>query len=189
MKRKRSSRPSRSTGNKPKLVIKKYSDRRLYDPSASRYVNLDDIARLVRDGVDVKVVDARSGQDLTYVVFSQIILEGARERERGLPLQLLQQLVRSSDKATHDFLSWYLDSTLDLYQNVQSRIREGLPEAKSIVARPVEFLRNLLAGQTWPPTSTTDESQRLRQRVKELEAQLAARKRSAPRARKKRAAH
>src|SRR3974390_2471801 len=99
----------------PEVLIRKYSDRRLYDTSASRYVKLEDIARMVRDGVDVRVVDGRTGKDLTHLIFTQIIVENAREREIALPLQLLTQLVRASDRATHDFLTWYLDSTLNLY--------------------------------------------------------------------------
>ena len=158
---------------KPKLLIRKYSDRRLYDTSASRYVKLDDIARMVRDGMDVKVVDARTGKDLTYMVLTQVIVEDARERETALPLQLLRQLVRTSDRATHEFLSWYLSSTLDLYQKAQESVRTRLSEAKSAVSSPLEFVRTLLAGQPWPPTPDADEVETLRRRVEELEARLA----------------
>lgn len=175
MKSKSGSRNPASDKSKPQLVIKKYSDRRLYDSSASRYVTLDDIARRVREGIDVKVVDARSGKDLTYLILTQIILEDAREQQIPLPLQFLQQLVRASDKATHEFLSWYLNSTLDLYQKVQGTLQTRLPEAKAVVGRPVEFVRNLLAGHSWPPPGSapdTTEVEHLRQLVKELEARL-----------------
>ncbi len=162
----------------PKLVIKKYSDRRLYDSGASRYVKLEDVARMVRDGIEVKVVDARSGKDLTYLILTQIILEDARERETPLPLQLLTQLVRASDRATHDFLSWYLHNTLDLYQKAQASVRSRLPEAKAAVARPIEFVRNLLAehpAPPLPPLANITEVEQLRRRVEELEEQLARR--------------
>jgi polyhydroxyalkanoate synthesis repressor PhaR len=78
----------------------------LYNASASRYVKLDDIARMIREGIDVQVQDTRTGKDLNYMTLAQIVVEDARERETALPLQLLQQLVRASDKARHDFLSW-----------------------------------------------------------------------------------
>jgi len=178
------SRKSENDSSRPKLVIKKYSDRRLYDSSTSRYVKLDDVARMVRDGVEVKVVDARSGKDLTYVTLTQIILEDAREQQIPLPLQFLQQLVRASDKATHEFLSWYLSSTLDLYQKVQGTVRTRLPEAKGVVARPIEFVRNLLAGHAWPPptpASDNAEVEQLRRRVAELEARLGGRDKPAGR--------
>jgi len=169
---KRASESSRQDRGKPKLVIKKYSDRRLYDSSASRYVTLEDVARMVREGIDVKVVDVRSGRDLTYFTLTQIILEDARQRETPLPLQLLQQLVRASDKATHDFLSWYLNSSLDLYQKAQDAVRTRFPEAKAAVARPIEFVRNLLA-ENAGPVSEVSEVEKLRRRVDELEARLA----------------
>ena len=175
MKSRSVSRASRSDPGKPKLVIKKYSDRRLYDSSASRYVKLDDVARMVREGIEVKVVDARSGKDLTYLILTQIILEDARERETPLPLQLLQQLVKASDKATHNFLSWYLNSALDLYQKAQDTVRTRLPEAKAAVARPIEFVRNLLAEHPGPPSlpaAGTTEVEQLRRRLEELEARL-----------------
>lgn len=177
--------------SKSKRVIKKYSDRRLYDTKTSRYVKLNDIARMVREGIDVKVVDARSGKDLTYITLSQIILETAREREAPLPLQLLQQLVRASDKATHEFLSWYLDSTLDFYQKAQDTLRTRFPEAKAVAARPIEFLRKLLAGYSWPPSRLSPgvtEAEQLRHRLAQLEARLARRTRSARR-RQKAAGH
>jgi polyhydroxyalkanoate synthesis repressor PhaR len=167
---------------KRRVLIKKYGDRRLYDTTASGYVKLEDIARMVRDGIDVKVVDARSGKNLTYIVFSQIILEEARDRETALPLQLLQQLVKASDKSSHEFLSWYLKNTMDLYQKAQEKVRSGLTEAKSAVSSPLEFVRNLLAGQPLPaapppsrssPPHDRAETEELRRRVAQLEARLA----------------
>jgi polyhydroxyalkanoate synthesis repressor PhaR len=184
MKKSSTSRKSETDDSRPKLVIKKYSDRRLYDSSTSRYVKLDDVARMVREGIEVKVVDARTGKDLTYVTLTQIILEDAREHQIPLPLQFLQQLVRASDQATHEFLSWYLSSTLDLYQKVQGTVRTRLPEAKGVVARPIEFVRNLLAGHAWPPPAPTpddSEVEQLRRRVKELEARLGGRDKPAGR--------
>jgi len=171
--------------NNQTVLIKKYSDRRLYDTSASRYVTLEDIARMVRKGIDVEVRDRRSGQDVTSITLTQIIVEDARDRESTLPLQLLQDIIRASDRAGHDFISWYLTSTLELYQKAQEKVRTGIAEAKTAVSTPFDFVRGLLAGQTWPPTSaatptppaspTNDpiEVEKLRRRVEELEACLA----------------
>ena len=157
----------------PEVLIRKYSDRRLYDTGSSRYVKLEDIARMVRDGIDVRVVDARSGKDLTHVILTQIIVDDAREREIALPLQLLTQLVRASDKATHDFLTWYLNSTLDLYKKAQDTVQTRLSSAKSAVTSPLEFVRNLLSGQSWPPpASPSGEADELRRRIEELQSRL-----------------
>jgi polyhydroxyalkanoate synthesis repressor PhaR len=92
------------------IVIRKYENRRLYDTAASRYVNLEDVARLVREGRDVSVVDARTGEDVTRLVLAQIILEEARSEgaEAGVPLDFLRDLIRASDRATREVLQWSL---------------------------------------------------------------------------------
>jgi len=147
-----------------KAVIKKYENRRLYDTAASRYVNLDDVARMVRDGVDVQVVDARSGEDLTRVVLTQIIMEDAKGRESGLPLDLLRKLIVASDHATHEFLSWYLATVTDMYQKAQSALQ----------TRPLDLVRSLFGSAPPPPAppGPAEEVATLRQRVAELEARL-----------------
>ena len=147
-----------------KAVIKKYENRRLYDTGNSRYVNLDDVARLVREGVDVQVVDARSGEDLTRVVLTQIIMEDAKGRESGPPLDLLRQLIVASDRATHEFLSWYLTTVTEMYQKAQSALH----------VRPLDLVRSLFAAQTAsqqePPN--VEETDTLRRRIAELELLL-----------------
>ena len=158
---------------KPNVIIKKYNDRRLYDASASRYVKLEDIAAMVREGIDVQVLDARTGKDLTSVILTQIVMEDARDRETALPLQLLRQLVQATDKAAHDFLSWYLNSTFDLYQKAQSSVRTRFTEAQSAVLSPLEFMRGLISGLPAPPAAEPSETEQLRRRVAELEARLA----------------
>ena len=172
----------------PQVLIRKYSDRRLYDTGASRYVKLDDIARMVRDGVDVRVVDGRTGKDLTHLIFTQIIVENAREREIALPLQRLTQLVRASDKATHDFLTWYLNNTLDLYEKAQETVHTRLSSAKNVVASPLEFVRDLLAGhslQAQAPGPEARELAELRRQVEELQSRLQTEKKHPRRAPKR----
>lgn len=145
----------------PKTIIKKYENRRLYDATASRYVNLDDVAQMIRAGAEVQVVDAKTGKDLTRVILTEIIVEDARGRE-ALPVELLRQLVAASDRATHEFLTWLLTTS-----------RERLASARTAAATPLEFLRHLLPGLPWPAESS--ELEQLRRRVEELEQQLAAR--------------
>ena len=65
------------------ILIKKYGNRRLYDTASSRYVNLDDLAAHIRAGRDVQVVDAKTGQDLTRVILTQIITEDAKDKPTG----------------------------------------------------------------------------------------------------------
>jgi len=145
------------------VVIKKYENRRLYDTAASRYVNLEDVARMVRDGVELQVVDARSGEDLTRVILTQVIMEDAKGRESGLPLELLRRLIVASDRATHDFLTWYLSTLTGMYQKAQSAF-EG---------RPLDVVRNLFSSPPAPSPPPDAEIETLRRRVEELESRLA----------------
>lgn len=150
----------------PKVVIKKYENRRLYDTGASRYVNLDDVARMVRDGVDLQVVDARTGEDLTRVILTQIIMEDAKGHESGLPLELLRKLIVASDRATHDFLTWYLTTVTEMYQKAQSALQ----------TRPLDLVRNLFTAASIQPPPVplpAEEIEALRRRVQELESRLA----------------
>jgi polyhydroxyalkanoate synthesis repressor PhaR len=168
---------------KREVTIRKYSDRRLYDTGASRYVTLEDIARMIREGDEVQVLDSKSRKDITRLILTQIVVEDARGRESGLPMQLLRQLVLASDRATHEFLSWYINGTLDLYQKAQESVQSGLSGAKRVVSNPLEFVRNLMAEHGTPPA----EVEALRRRVEELEAQLAQCTAAAPRKRRARA--
>jgi polyhydroxyalkanoate synthesis repressor PhaR len=171
------------------VVIKKYGNRRLYDSSSSQYVNLDDIARLLRQGKDVQVVDAKTGQDLTRVTLTQIITEDAKNRPTGLPLELLRQLVLASDEVRQEFLMWYLKSAFDTYEKVQDAVQSRLGEVQSAILSPVEMIKKVLGA---PPASNRPlaeaepELDALRKRVAELEARLKRPTRAQPRKHKKR---
>lgn len=100
-----------------KVIIKKYENRRLYDTAASRYVNLDEVAQMVRDGADVQVIDAASGEDLTRVILTQIIMEDAKGRDSKLPLDMLRQMVMTSGATSQEALLKYMKMTTEMYQN------------------------------------------------------------------------
>jgi polyhydroxyalkanoate synthesis repressor PhaR len=112
-------------------ILKKYGNRRLYDTRESCYVNLERVADLVREGESVTVVDAKSGEDLTRQVLTQIIVENARDPRGGAPVEFLRDLIRASDEAQKDFLQWYLRGAAEAYQKLQSAWSER---------------------RTWPPT-------------------------------------
>jgi polyhydroxyalkanoate synthesis repressor PhaR len=156
-----------------KVVIKKYGDRRLYDSNARRYVNLEDIALMIREGREVQVLDARTGQDLTRVILTQIIMDDTRDGQAALPLQLLRQLVVASDRTTHEFLSWYLDTAFELYTKAGTALRSGVSGARAAVSSPVDFVRHLLSAQPAEPERDSQEVEELRRRVRELEDRLA----------------
>ncbi|MFZ0420003.1 MAG: polyhydroxyalkanoate synthesis regulator DNA-binding domain-containing protein [Candidatus Sulfotelmatobacter sp.] len=168
------------------VVIKKYGNRRLYDSSNSKYVNLDDIAEFIRAGQNVQVVDAKTGQDLTRVTLTQIITEDAKDKPTGLPLELLRQLIVASDEVRQEFIMWYLKSAFDTYQRVQDAVQSRLGEVQSAILSPVDMMKQLLS--TAPPSDPRAESELdiLRKRVAELEARLEKPSREKPRSRRKR---
>lgn len=154
------------------VVIKKYGNRRLYDTSGSRYVNLDDIAVLIRKGKQVQVVEAKTGEDLTRVTLTQIITEDAKDTPTGLPLELLRQLIVASDQTRQEFVMWYLKSAFDAYQTVQDAVQNRLGAMQSAILSPVESMKRLLAGPPHSQSPQEDESElkALRKRVAELES-------------------
>jgi polyhydroxyalkanoate synthesis repressor PhaR len=155
------------------VIIKKYANRRLYDTGGSRYVNLDDIAALVREGKDVKIMDAKTGQDLTRVTLTQIITEDAKDKPTGLPLELLRQLIIASDEVRQEFVMWYLKSAFDTYQKVQDAVQSRLGEVQSAILSPVDMMKRFLGSTPPPPKAEAEpEMDTLRKRVAELEARL-----------------
>ena len=171
------------------ILIKKYGNRRLYDTVGSRYVNLDDLAEHIRAGREVRVVDAKTGQDLTRVVLTQIITEDAKGKPTGLPLELLRQLIIASDEVRQEFLMWYLKSAFDTYQKLQDTVQNRLSEVQSAVLSPVDMMKRFLgAAATSPPSRSQDtgELESLRQRVAELEGKLRRKTQQQPARRRKR---
>ncbi|MCG8419549.1 MAG: hypothetical protein MJE77_16585 [Proteobacteria bacterium] len=99
-------------------VIKKYGNRRLYDTGDSRYITLDELASKIQSGIDVQVIDAKSGEDLTQATLTQIIVEG-RGAARMLPVPLLTQLIRLGDDALAEFLGSYLTLAFEMYRQAK----------------------------------------------------------------------
>src|ERR1700741_3615727 len=98
-----------------KIIIKKYENRRLYDVTHSRYVNLDEVARAVQDGYDVQVLDASTGEDLTRLVLTQIITENAKAPDSVFPLDILKEMVVASGKASQESALIYMRAVADMY--------------------------------------------------------------------------
>ncbi len=160
------------------IVVRKYENRRLYDTSSSRYVNLPEIAQLVREGAEVQVVDAKSGEDITRVILTQIIHEDARQRKGDLPLPFLRELIVTSDRAFRDFVAWYADAALSAQRGAKE-VFPPLGHALPFLERTLEALKQKAALATAgkpeaPPIIEDVES--LRARITELEAQLAGRR-------------
>ena len=93
-------------------VIKRYSNRKLYDTQESRYVTLEEIEEMIRAGKEISVVDAASGEDLTAVTLTQIILENERNHRGSLPTAFLHQLIKHGE-AWQDFVQRSMKSSLE----------------------------------------------------------------------------
>jgi len=148
------------------MLIKKYPNRRLYNTTSRKYVNLNDLAALIREGQEIQVVDARTGEDLTRVVLTQIIVEDAREEPTGLPLELLRQLIMASDRAGREFIMWYLKAAFEAYGKMQGAVESRLKDVGAAALSPLQMVRNLFTPAAEPAEG---ELEQLRRRVAELE--------------------
>lgn len=115
-----------STESKPRVAIKKYPNRRMYDTVNSRYVNLSAIAQLIKGGNQVEVSDASTGEDLTKVILTQIILEEEKDQRNLLPADVLHQLIEFGESAYGEFLRQFLSSGFEAYRESQQRLQETL---------------------------------------------------------------
>ncbi len=163
------------------ILIKKYENRRLYDSTNSRYVNLDEVAQILQRGDNVRVVDAASGEDITRLILTQIIVEDAKTPESNFPLDVLRQMVVASGRASQESALKYMKAMLDIYQNTyrvmappvnpfefiqQNRAnREPAAEpAASVAEEPIPGGR-----QKQPKQSSGEDVESLKQRLAELE--------------------
>src|SRR5687767_7520724 len=97
------------------IVIKKYGNRRLYDTEASQYITLEELAERIRTGADVRIGDAKSGEDLTQPTLAQIIME-SRGGARLLPPQLMHELIRLGNDGMAELFGRYVTLALELYR-------------------------------------------------------------------------
>ncbi len=91
-----------------KIILKKYANRRLYDTNKSAYVTLNQLAGYIQDGAEVTIYDAKSKEDVTAFILTQIILEAARNRNALLPVPLLHLIIRYGDNLLGEFFEKYL---------------------------------------------------------------------------------
>ena len=125
------------TGSAPKgatdkIIIQKYANRRLYNKATSSYITLEDLARMVKEGVNFEVRDAKSGEDITRKVLTQIIFDEEGRGQNLLPIQFLRQLIGFYGDRMQAFLPSFLELSLDSFIRQQERLRNQI----SVVAPP-----------------------------------------------------
>ena len=108
------------------IVIKKYENRRLYDTTNSRYVNLDEVAQAVREGHEVQVLDAATGEDITRLILTQIIVDNAKAPNSAFPLDILRQMVMATGRASQEGTLKYMKAMFDMYQTAYRAVPQPM---------------------------------------------------------------
>ena len=180
-------------GDKP-LLIKRYASRRLYNTETSDYVTLEDIAGFIRDGRDVQIVDLKSGDDLTRQYLLQIIAEHESRGENVLPVNVLNDLVRTYTTQASSVVPEFLAMSFDMLRDGQSKMMENLqnfpnpiaamPGFEAMRKQQEAFMKSMMGGlPAWPPTAPAreeegksakdnDELDAIKKQLAELQAKL-----------------
>lgn len=150
-------------------IIKKYPNRRLYDTAISSYITLEDVKKLIRDGVDFQVVDAKSKEDITRSVMLQII---ADYEERGQPIfttEMLAHIIRFYGDALQGFMSTYLEKSMQVFVGQQDQFRKQMDNLvgtgpwslmADLTERNLDTWRQMQSGFFSPDAPAKDEEAR-----------------------------
>lgn len=111
------------------IIIKKYANRRLYNTDSSSYITLEHLAAMTREGRDFKVVDAKSGDDITHNVLTQIIMEEETRGQTMLPVSFLRQLIAMYGDSMQSMVPQYLEASMDAFRRNQAQFREAMTGA------------------------------------------------------------
>ncbi len=112
----------------PPVVIKKYANRRLYNTATSSYVTLDDLSHMVKDGRDFVVYDAKTGEDITRAVLTQIIVEEEQKGQNLLPISFLRQLISLYGDSMQWLVPRYLEHAMTTFARNQEQMRKNLQD-------------------------------------------------------------
>jgi polyhydroxyalkanoate synthesis repressor PhaR len=168
------------------VIIKKYANRRLYDTESSSYITLERLAEMVRQKREFKVVDARSGEDITHNVLTQIIMDEESRGQTLLPVSFLRQLIGMyGGGQMQSMLPQYLEASLEAFQRNQSQLRETLSSAfaanpfAELARRNMELFQAATSGgrAASPPEPAAEggreaEIERLRTELADLQAKV-----------------
>jgi polyhydroxyalkanoate synthesis repressor PhaR len=162
------------------VIIKKYANRRLYNTESSSYITLEHLAEMVRQKREFKVVDAKSGEDITRPVLAQIIMDEEQRGSNMLPVNFLRQLIGLYGNSMQGAVPQYLEASLDAFQRNQSQLSDAMAGALAVnpfaemARRNMEMFAAATGGPAGAPRSdaaSTDEAQK--RELAQLRAQLA----------------
>jgi polyhydroxyalkanoate synthesis repressor PhaR len=132
--------------NPDELVIKRYGNRRLYNTETRSYVNYEELAKLVRDGQDIKVIDSTSKEDVTKAVLIQLILEEEKNNKTVLPTQFLFQLLRSREESMQDFFKNHLSASFDAYLRTKEEFDKRFRSVLEMAVSAPQMWEKLIPG-------------------------------------------
>jgi len=107
------------------IVIKKYSNRRLYDTAHKKYVTLDDISTLIQDGYEIKVIDSQTDEDITKIILLQVIWEGEKNKQDILPTSFLHMLIKYGNQIAKEFFENYFLMMFQPYLSFQEKMSKN----------------------------------------------------------------
>ena len=158
------------------MTIKKYANRRLYDTESSAYITLDRLAAMVREGREFEVVDAKTGEDLTRQVLTQIIVDEEARGTTMLPINFLRQLIGLYGNSMQGMVPQYLEAAMEAFQRNQTALRDsfGGSAFADIAKRNMAMFEE--ASRAFVPNSKSEASpkQKADSDVDQLRAELAA---------------
>jgi polyhydroxyalkanoate synthesis repressor PhaR len=108
------------------VIIKKYSNRRLYDTSHKKYVTLEEISNSIKDGNEIKVIDSQTDEDITKVILMQVVLESEKNKEDILPASFLHMLIKYGNRMARDFFENYFLIMFQPYLSLQEGMKKNL---------------------------------------------------------------
>lgn len=109
-----------------RIIIKKYSNRRLYDTVHKKYVTLDELANLIKDGNEIKVLDSQTEEDITKVILIQVVLESEKNKVDILPTSFLHMLIKYGNRIAKDFFENYFLMMFQPYLSLQENLKKNL---------------------------------------------------------------
>ena len=120
---------SKAANESEPVVIKKYANRRLYNTETSSYITLDLLSQMTREGREFVVVDAKSGEDITHNVLTQIIMEEEQRGKNMLPVNFLRQLISMYGDSMQSMVPQYLEASMDAFRKNQQQFQEAMKGA------------------------------------------------------------
>ena len=158
------------------VIIKKYANRRLYNTETSSYITLEHLAAMTRDGRDFKVVDAKSEEDITHNILTQIIMEEEQRGQTMLPVPFLRQFIAMYGDSMQAMVPGYLEASMDSFRRNQAQFKSAVEGAfahspfAEIAKRNIAMFEAATAA--FKPESKTDHAASKDEEIATLKAEL-----------------